>query len=61
MHFYHGGIIAPSKGRNQDANPDLNPTFRQSTIIAYWVPLEPVCTSQADTFCPYHISPLLVL
>lgn len=27
MHFYDGGITAPSKGRNQDANPDLNPTL----------------------------------
>lgn len=56
MHFYDGGIIAPSKGSNQDANQDLNPTFN-ITLIASQVSLEPVCTSQADTFCPCHIAP----
>lgn len=32
MHFYDNGTTASSKGRNQDANPDLNPTLDKTTV-----------------------------
>lgn len=49
MHFYDNGTTASSKGRNQDANPDLNPTLDKTTVT-YQVPLEALCNFQADKF-----------